>query len=157
MSTTNPIAKRFREVIFDGTFVAFTNYKDQLSQVKLAEATQKVGPLNTVAALTYHINYYIAGVLNVFEGGGLEIRDKFSFDLPPLNSEEEWDKLKHALFSNSEKFAAHLDGFSEEKYKEGFVDEKYGTYRRNIDGMIEHCYYHLGQISIIRKMIAEGM
>ncbi|MEM8892471.1 MAG: DUF1572 domain-containing protein, partial [Bacteroidota bacterium] len=86
MSTTNPIAKRFREVIFDGTFVAFTNYKDQLSQVKLAEATQKVGPLNTVAALTYHINYYIAGVLNVFEGGGLEIRDKFSFDLPPLNS-----------------------------------------------------------------------
>ncbi|MEM8891667.1 MAG: DUF1572 domain-containing protein, partial [Bacteroidota bacterium] len=47
--------------------------------------------------------------------------------------------------------------FSEEKYKEGFVDEKYGTYRRNIDGMIEHCYYHLGQISIIRKMIAEGM
>ena len=79
------------------------------------------------------------------------------YDLPPLKSEEDWDKLKDALFSNAEKFATHLDGFSEEKYKEGFVDEKYGTYRRNMDGMIEHCYYHLGQISIIRKMIAEGM
>lgn len=157
MSTTNPIAKRFREVIFDGKFVAYTNYKDQLSQVKLAEATQKIGPLNTIAALTYHINYYVAGVLNVFEGGELEIRDKFSYDLPPLESEEDWDTLKNELFSNGEKFAAHLDGFSEEKFKGAFVVEKYGTYRRNMDGMIEHCYYHLGQISIIRKMIAEGM
>ncbi|MEL6250905.1 MAG: DUF1572 domain-containing protein [Bacteroidota bacterium] len=157
MSTTNPIAKRFREVIFDGKFVAYTNYKDQLSQVKLAEATQKVGSLNTIAALTYHINYYVAGVLNVFEGGGLEIRDKFSFDLPTLKSEDDWEKLKNDLFSNADKFAAHLDTFTEEKYKEGFVDKKYGTYRRNIDGMIEHCYYHLGQVSIIRKMIAEGM
>jgi len=34
-----------------------------------------------------------------------------------------------------------------------FVLEKYGTYRRNIEGMIEHAYYHLGQISLIKKMI----
>ena len=45
---------------------------------------------------------------------------------------------------------------TEEKLEEIFVDEKYGTYKRNIEGMIEHCYYHLGQISLINKMIKEG-
>ena len=44
---------------------------------------------------------------------------------------------------------------TDEKLEEIFVNEKYGTYKRNIEGMIEHCYYHLGQISLIKKMIIE--
>ncbi len=28
-----------------------------------------------------------------------------------------------------------------------------GDYLRNIDGMIEHSYYHLGQIVLIEKLI----
>jgi hypothetical protein len=35
-----------------------------------------------------------------------------------------------------------------------FVNEKYGSLQRNIDAMIEHSYYHLGQIVLIRKIIA---
>ena len=42
----------------------------------------------------------------------------------------------------------------DEKLSEVFVDEKYGTYERNINLMIEHCYYHLGQILIIKKLVA---
>lgn len=34
-----------------------------------------------------------------------------------------------------------------------FVMEKYGTYLRNLEGVIEHSYYHLGQIAIIKKQI----
>jgi len=33
-----------------------------------------------------------------------------------------------------------------------FFDAKYGTYQRNLEGVIEHNYYHLGQISFIKKM-----
>ena len=36
-----------------------------------------------------------------------------------------------------------------------FVYEKYGSYLRNIEGVIEHSYYHLGQVSLIRKMIMQ--
>jgi hypothetical protein len=46
-----------------------------------------------------------------------------------------------------------VEQFPDEKLDEAFVDEKYGTWQRNIDAMIEHCYYHLGQITLIRKMI----
>jgi len=44
---------------------------------------------------------------------------------------------------------------SNEKLDEAFVDVKYGSYQRNIEGVIEHSYYHLGQISLVRKMISE--
>jgi len=115
----------------------------------------RIGTLNTIAALTYHINYYLAGIIKVFEGGYLEIHDKYSFDLPTIESAEEWDKLLTSMWDNAEKFAGHVESMSDRKLEEVFVDEKYGDYQRNIEGVIEHSYYHLGQISLIRKMIME--
>ncbi|WP_449388749.1 DUF1572 domain-containing protein [Chryseobacterium lineare] len=154
MSTTLQLAKRFREVLLDGLWIANTNFKDQLSDVTWDVATKKVGSLNTIAMLTFHIDYYISGLINVFEGGDLEIRDKYSFDLPPVESQEQWGNLKNKLWNDAEKFAILLEQMPDSKMNESFVDEKYGTYLRNIDGMIEHCYYHLGQITLIRKLLS---
>ncbi|MDH6212207.1 hypothetical protein M2254_003791 [Chryseobacterium sp. BIGb0186] len=145
MSTTSQLSKRFREVLLDGKWIANTNFKEQ--------ATTKIDSLNTIAMLTFHIDYYIAGLVNVFEGGDLEIKDKFSFDLPPIESQEQWEAWLNKLWNDSEKFAILLEQMPDSKLDEVFVDEKYGTYLRNIDGMIEHAYYHLGQITLIKKMI----
>ncbi|MDQ1090003.1 hypothetical protein QE390_004607 [Siphonobacter sp. SORGH_AS 1065] len=41
----------------------------------------------------------------------------------------------------------------EEAWQKTFVDEKYGTYYRNLHGMIEHTHYHLGQIVLIKKIL----
>lgn len=153
MSSTSQLAKRFREVLLDGLWIANTNFKDQLSDVNMEKATTKVDSLNTIAMLTFHIDYYIAGLIHVFEGGDLEIRDQYSFDLPPLESEEQWANLKSKLWRDAEKFATLLEQMPDSKMNEVFVDEKYGTYLRNIDGMIEHCYYHLGQITLIKKLL----
>ncbi|PZU15356.1 MAG: DUF1572 domain-containing protein, partial [Chryseobacterium sp.] len=95
----------------------------------------------------------IAGLVNVFEGGNLEIRDKYSFDLPPIESLEHWEELLNKLWNDSEKFANLLEQMPDSKMNEVFVDEKYGTYLRNIDGMIEHAYYHLGQVTLIKKIL----
>lgn len=103
--------------------------------------------------LTFHIDYYIAGIINVLEGGDLEIRDQFSFDLPPLESQKQWEDLLNKLWADSEKFASLLEQMPDSQLDEVFVDEKYGTYRRNIDGMIEHSYYHLGQITLLKKLL----
>ncbi|MGK6342373.1 DUF1572 domain-containing protein [Chryseobacterium sp. DT-3] len=153
MSSVAQLAKRFREVLLDGLWIANTNFKDQLKDVTWEQAVTKVNSLNTIAMLTFHIDYYIAGLINVFEGGDLEIRDKYSFDLPPIESQEQWEVLLNKLWSDSEKFASLLEQLPDSKMDEVFVDEKYGTYIRNIDGMIEHSYYHLGQITLIKKML----
>lgn len=153
MENSNQLANRFREVLLNGTWIANTNFKDQLSGVSWEQATQKIGSLNTIAALTFHINYYIAGINNVFEGGGLEIRDKFSFALPEIRTQRDWEMLRDGLFQNAEKFADYVEGMSGEQLEGDFVDSKYGSYRRNIEGVIEHSYYHLGQVSLLRKLL----
>lgn len=153
MGSVSQLAKRFREVLLDGLWIANTNFKDELSDVTWKQAVEKVGSLNTIAMLTFHIDYYIAGIINVLEGGTLEIRDQFSFDLPPVTSHEQWETLLNKLWTDSEKFAALLEQMPDSKMDEVFVDEKYGTYQRNIDGMIEHAYYHLGQITLIKKLL----
>lgn len=150
--TTDHLASRFEEVLLNGTWIANTNYQALLSDVSREQATRRVGDLNTIAALTWHVNYYIAGILQVFRGGALEIRDRYSFDMPPVESDEDWARMREELFSNAAEFAAHVARIPEETLDSPFVEEKYGTWRRNIEGMIVHAYYHLGQIALIKKM-----
>jgi hypothetical protein len=149
------IANRLREVLLNGKWIANTNFKDQILSVSWEQSIQKVDNLNTIALLTFHINYYLAGLLNVFAGGKLEIRDKYSFDLPEIKSEKDWNKLVSEFLSNSEMFANQVEQMDESLLDQPFVDEKYGSYLRNIEGVIEHSYYHLGQVSLIKKMIVQ--
>lgn len=147
------IANRLEEVLLNGTWIANTNYKAQIKNINWQQATQQVGTLNTIALLTHHVNYYLGGLLNVFNGGALEIRDQFSFDMPPIQSETDWKNLCHDFLTNAELFIQHVSKIEEEQWDTVFVDERYGTYYRNIEGVIEHCYYHLGQISLIKKLV----
>lgn len=153
MERNTDLANRLKEVLLNGRWIANTNLKIQIENVTWVQATQKNGTLNTIAALTYHVNYYLAGLLNVFKGGELEIRDKYSFDLPPIESETDWKNLIDEFQRNAEKFVDEVAKMPDRKLDETFVDEKYGTYLRNIEGVIEHSYYHLGQLSLIRKLI----
>lgn len=153
MNATKEIAARFREIIFNGTWVANTNYNDQLVNLDWKLATKQFGSLNTIAILAQHIHYYINGINNVFRGGTLDIRDKFSFDFPALRSQDDWDNFLAEFWKDSEEFAALIEQMPDAKLDAVFVDEKYGTYRRNIDAMIEHSYYHLGQIVLLKKML----
>lgn len=153
MKNTYRIASRFREVILNGTWVANTNYKDQLSNLNWKVATTKFDSLNTISALVQHIHYYIQGVNNVFKSGNLEIWDSYSFDFPTIKSEHEWQLFLSKFWNDAEEFASLIEQMPEEKLNHKFVKEKYGTYQRNINGMIEHCYYHLGQIVLIKKLL----
>lgn len=147
------LASRLREVLLNGHWIANTNYKAQIQSVSWQQANQQVGSLNTIAVLTYHINYYLAGLLAAFEHGTLDIRDQYSFDLPPIEWETDWHRLVSDFLRNSEKFAQKVEQMEDSIFDQPFIDEKYGTYLRNIEGVIEHSYYHLGQISLIKKMI----
>ncbi len=153
MSASHHLELRFREVLLDGKWIANTNFKDSLADVTLLEANTKLGNLNTIAALIFHVNYYVEGVLEVLKGGDLLIRDAYSFDAPELTDASDWRDRVDRLMQNAEAFAQAIELLPDEQLAEAFVDEKYGTYRRNLEGMIEHCYYHLGQISLLKKLI----
>lgn len=155
MTRNITIANRLREVLLNGHWIANTNYKEQIQSINWQQATQKVANLNTIAALTYHINYYLAGLLRAFENGKLDISDKYSFDLPQITSAAGWNKLVADFLNNAEQFADRVEQMEDRIFDQPFIDEQYGTFLRNIEGVIEHSYYHLGQISLIRKMIMQ--
>ena len=150
------LAHRLREVLLNGTWIANTNFKEQITGVSWKEAIYRVEQLNSIAMLTYHINYYIQGLLEVLRGGTLTIHDQFSFDLPDIRNKKDWEHLTKEFLSNAELFARHVEQMDDQIFSQTFVDEKYGTYLRIIEGVIEHSYYHLGQVALIRKLIQQG-
>lgn len=153
MKSTVEIANHFREVILNGTWIANTNFKDQLENLDWKIAVSPIQDLNTIAALAQHIHYYINGINQVFKGGTLDIKDQFSFDFPPIQSQEQWDNFLTDFWNDAEEFSSFIEKMSDEKLDAVFVDAKYGSYKRNIEAMIEHSYYHLGQIVLIKKQL----
>ena len=152
MHTSDQLAKHVRGVYF-GPNWSDNNLKMHLSEVTWEDANRQVGSLNTIVKLAYHVNYFVVGVSKVLEGGPLEIRDKFSFDHPIINSEEDWKRLCDQMWKDGERFAALIEKMPEERLSEDFTDPKYGNYLTNLLGIIEHLHYHLGQIVVIRKLI----
>lgn len=145
------LATRLREVLLNGKWIANTNFKEQIEGIDMKMALARVGQLHTVAELVYHINYYLAGLLEVLRGGPLSIKDKFSFDLPEIKTEEDWQRLRETFMANAIAFSDAVEAMEDAQLDKVFVNEKYGTYLRNIEGVIEHSYYHLGQVVLLRK------
>ncbi|MGJ1509638.1 MULTISPECIES: DinB family protein [Sphingobacterium] len=150
------IADRLREAFLNGRWIANTNYQEQLLNTTWEQAMFKINDLNSIAALTYHINYYLEGLLAAFTYGKLEISDKYSFDIPPIQSKADWDTLVDRFLKNAKLFCDCIASFDENLFDQPFIDKKYGSYLRNIEAVIEHSYYHLGQISLIKKLILQS-
>jgi len=152
MTAAVQLSNRLKEVFLDGTWIANTNFKKQLETTSWQQATQQLGTQNTIAALTFHINYYTAGVLQVCKGGVLGIRDIYSFQCPSIQSETAWNELVTSFLCNATALIQCVAALSDEKLKSDFSEGKYGDFSKNIDGLIAHSYYHLGQLVLLKKM-----
>jgi hypothetical protein len=152
MKIAEQLARHFKEVHF-GPNWTWSNLKDTLDTVTWQQATTKIEGFNTIAALVYHINYFVQVTIPVFEGGKLEAHDKYSFDVPPINSEADWQKLLDKVWADAATFEKLITAIPDSLLWETFSEEKYGTYYRNIQGIIEHSHYHLGQIVILKKFL----
>ena len=148
------IAKHFRQIYFGGNWTS-VNFKETLSDVDWQQATSKIDSLNTIAVLVYHTNYFVSEVLKVLKGGPLDAHDTLSFDLTPINSREDWNKLLDKTWADAEEFASLVEQLPGSRLWEIFSDEKYGNYYTNIHGIIEHNHYHLGQIVLLKKLLSQ--
>ena len=153
MNLPQQLAQQFREAHLNGRWLANTNLKEQLDNTTLEQANTKVGDHNTIALLAFHLNYYVDGMCRVLEGGPLDISDKYAFDAPPIQTEEEWKALKQKLWKDAERFALLVEQLPEEDLEKPFANLNYGSNYLNISTMIQHIYYHLGQIVLIKKLL----
>jgi hypothetical protein len=153
MKLTAQIANHIREVHFGDNWTS-SNLKEHLADVTWQQAISPVYSCNTIAALIYHMNYYVAAALRVLQGEPLNASDKYNFDLPPIRSREDWEALLNKTWTDAEAFASLVEQLPEERLWEDFYEKKQGIYYRNIHGIIEHIHYHLGQIVILKKILS---
>ena len=146
------LAKHLKETFFGGNW-SDVHLEQAIAGLTWQEATTSVYGLNTIAALVYHINYYVEAILKVLTGNPLDSSDKYAFDLPPIASDESWIELIERTRQAVQKLCGLIEQLPESQLWETFSDSKYGTYYRNLQGLIEHSHYHLGQIVVLKKIL----
>ena len=151
MSFTSQLAQNFRQMHFGPSLVG-SSLKQGLENVDWKHATTEVQDLNSIAKLVFHINYYISAVLKVLKGGPLDAHDKYSYDLPPIESEAEWQKLLDKTWTEAEEFAALVENMTDDQLSEPMDSGKYGNWFKNLLIIHEHSHYHIGQILLIKKL-----
>ena len=154
MALSEHLSKHFKGVLFGGNW-SDSNYKAQLADVDWQMAALKIAGLNTIAQLVYHATYYLPHIANVLEGGPLQARDKYSWETPEIQSEADWQALLDAVWADAERLIAVTAKLSEDQMWADFSDPKYGNYFSNLNGIIEHLHYHLGQIVLLKKLLRE--
>lgn len=151
MSISSLFARHLREACFGGNWTC-SALRSQLEDVSFDEAMHRRPGFLSIAALTFHVLYYVRVLKDVLEGKGLHGKDEDSFNLPSLNNAEDWQHFLDEAWKEVEATAGLLETLPDEKLFQHFEHEKYGTYHRNIYGIIEHLHYHLGQIVVLKKL-----
>lgn len=152
MKSSEQIAKHLRDIHFGGNWSA-VNLRGQLTDLTWQQANTRVYSLHTIATLVFHMNYYVSATIEVLRGGSLNAKDKLSFDCPPISSQDDWERLLNKTWADAEELASLIEQMPDSQLSDNFVDKQYGTYYRCLQGPIEHCHYHLGQIAVIKTIL----
>ena len=151
-TATSRIAKQLREIHFGGNWTG-VNLRDKLADVSWQEAAARVFSLHSIATLVFHMNYYVSATVGVLHGGSLDAKDRLSFDGGEVQSADDWERLTAKTWADAETLAALIESLDDSRLADPFVDPKYGTYYRCLQGPVAHCHYHLGQIAIIKTLV----
>lgn len=152
METSAHLATHIKNVYYGGNWTV-SNFKEILEDVSWQEATTQVYGCNTIATLVFHTSYFLHVINRVLDGGPLDGSDKLSFNHPPINNNQDWEAQIQDALTAANTMSILTAKVPNTTLWQDFSDSKYGNYFRNIQGIIEHCHYHLGQIAIIKKIV----
>lgn len=149
MKFIEAIAQHFYEVNYGNNWTDAC-VKDALKDVSWEQASKQIGGANTIALLLYHMDFYnmvvydrLAGIKRHFEH-----EESLRSD---MTGEDDWQQMQRIYFGNVDKIHKAILAFDEASL---FEKKTANTPYKNLHGMVEHIHYHLGQINILKKIIA---
>jgi len=145
------LSKHIRDLYSGGNWTSVC-MRDVLGRISHGQALARQGSAHSIAELLYHIDYYVAAVLGVLQGGPLEAHDRYSFDLPVPAGEADWRAMVERALQRGLALADAVERMDAGLLERDFAEAKYGTWHRNILGVVEHTHYHLGQIVILTRL-----
>jgi uncharacterized damage-inducible protein DinB len=151
MKATELIAQHIIEA-FEGGNWTEVNFKDALRDISYRDATMVTkASCNTIAALIHHVAFYNDVIRKKLEGITTIAYDHDSFKVPLVKNENDWMNLKDRCFQSVHDLAATVIKLPDEMLTAP-IDNGNGTYYKTLHGLIEHLYYHLGQIVFLKRL-----
>ncbi|MCE3281655.1 MAG: DinB family protein [Chitinophagaceae bacterium] len=147
MKLTEVLAQHFYEVNYGDNWTDAA-VKDVLQGISWKQAVKKVGDVNTIALLLFHMDFYNLVVYDRIVGVKRQFDHEDSLEVS-ISSEKDWLQLQETYFSNVDKIYTAIMAFDEDKL---FEKKTVNTPYKNIHGLVEHIHYHLGQISLLKKL-----
>ncbi len=149
----NRILKLFADLEHGDCWIG-NNFKGTLHGVDSKKAMQSIsGKTNSIWQLVAHITYWRTTVVNRLTGS-LNPPPFPDFLLPNEPNEENWRQALHDFEAAYHLLRNAIHHFSEENlYKPS--PKKGQSYYDLIMGCLQHDAYHLGQIMILKKYLAD--
>lgn len=145
------ISKHLKELYFGGNWTG-ASFPDVMQGIGWESAIKEREGINSIATLVYHMHFYVVALIDGINGATSLPPDKESFKTPTIQSAEDWEDMKQASLDSVSALLLLIKDLPDTKLQEVFVKEEYGNYYRNLQGMIEHTHYHLGQIMMLKKL-----
>ncbi|HEY1869641.1 MAG TPA: DinB family protein [Chitinophagaceae bacterium] len=153
MKITNLIATHVTEV-YEGNNWTDVNIADTIKDISWQQAQQKTaGSSNTIASLLHHLYYWNGIIMQRMKGETPVIPEVNGYDVETLSSEADWIALKERTHQSFVELAESVRSFPEEKLLENYTQSIPSSYYRNMQGIVEHAHYHLGQMVILKKLL----
>ena len=152
MKITHAIAGHMLDC-FNGENWTDVNISDTLKNVSWQQAQQRTTvSQNTLASLLHHLYYWNGIMMQRIKGINPSVPDANGFDVDDLKNENDWNDLKEKAHQSFIQLANAVKNFPQEKLSSTYAAGK-SSYYKNLQGIIEHAHYHLGQIVILKKLV----
>jgi uncharacterized damage-inducible protein DinB len=152
IKTTGTLAQNLLHT-FEGDNWTDVSIADTLADISFKEAiTRTAASPNTIASLVNHLWYWNTIIMLRMKGENPVIPEENGFDVGKLNTEHDWKKLVAKTHRSFIDLADAIRNFPPEKLPDP-VSNGRSTVSRNLYGIIEHAYYHLGQIVMLKHLV----
>jgi hypothetical protein len=107
---------------------------------------------NSIASIVNHLHFWNQVMTQRLQRIKPEIPEANGFDLPPIQSEQEWKTLIKEMLASASLLALAISTLSENRLEQ-LILPGYSTVYKSVQGSVEHIHYHLGQIVILKKLL----
>lgn len=147
------LARHIREIHFGNNW-ADSAMQEVLKDVTWQQAVATPIPnTNSIAVLVYHTNFYLNYVHKSIKDGVYKFDHAISFHVTPIESEADWQTLLQKSWDDAEAFAQTIENLSDEHNVFKVIPPFQNSFYKNIQGIVEHNHYHLGQIVLLKKLV----
>lgn len=156
MKINEEIARQLLEM-YNGSNWTEVCLKSTLSDVSFSEATTLTrASKHNIAEITHHITYYVRVVEHRLLGTNFDPSHAESFRLKNLEGDIDWQQQLSLLEHAIQDLADAVTKMDDSRMGDALKPTGDSVYK-SLHGVIEHCYYHLGQIVSVKKLLRSSV